>query len=81
MFNASQGTEAFALISTAFNEEKKVLEKLRQVKELTEAHNVRGTYDILAKFKTKSQEDMSELMNGRIKKIEGVKGTRILLLA
>jgi DNA-binding Lrp family transcriptional regulator len=79
-FPIDKDAEAFVLITTALGEEKKVLESLKQLDALTEAHNVHGSYDIVARFRVNCYDCLSELLNIGIKKIEGVKGTRILLI-
>jgi DNA-binding Lrp family transcriptional regulator len=72
--------EAIVLITTAHGEEKNVIEELNQINALSEAYIVHGSYDILAKFKTKKYECLSKLLNIRVKKIKGIKRTRNLLV-
>ncbi|MBD3172742.1 Lrp/AsnC family transcriptional regulator [Candidatus Bathyarchaeota archaeon] len=79
-FHINKHAEAFMLITTAPGEEKKVLQKLMKFDALTEAHAVNGSYDILAKFRTENYERLKGLLKMRIKKIEGVKRTRVLLV-
>ncbi len=73
--------EAIVLITTAYGCEKNVIEELRQLDALTEAYNVHGSYDILARFKTDNYDQLSELINIRIRKIKGVRRTRKLIIA
>lgn len=80
-FPVDKGAEAFVLITTTLGEEKKVLERLRRLDAVTEAHIVHGSYDIVARFRVKNKGCLSELLNIGIKKIEGLKGTRILLIS
>ena len=80
-FPIDKDAEAFVLITTAPGEEQKVLERLRRLDEVTEAHIVHGSYDIVARFRVENKGCLSELLNIRIKKIEGVKGTRNLLIS
>ena len=80
-FHVNKVAEAFVLITTALGEEKKVLQKLREIDALTEAHNVTGPYDLLARFRTKNYECLRKLLGIEIKKIEGVRATRNLLIA
>jgi DNA-binding Lrp family transcriptional regulator len=72
--------EAIVLITTTHGEEKNVIEELSQIDALNEAYIVHGPYHILARFKSKNYECLSELLNIRIKKINGIKRTRNLLL-
>lgn len=80
-FSINKHAEAFMLITTAPGEEKKVLQTLVKFDELTEAHAVNGSYDILAKFRTENYERLNDLLKMRIKKIEGVNRARVLLAA
>ena len=80
-FSVYKDAEAFVLITTKLGEEKKVLQKLGQLDALTEAHNVNGSYDIMARFRTKNYDCLNELLKIEIKKIEEVKRTRILLIS
>jgi DNA-binding Lrp family transcriptional regulator len=72
--------EAIVLITTAYGSEKNVLKELRQLDALTEAYNVHGSYDILARFKTDNYDHLSELLNIKINKIKGVRRTRNLII-
>ena len=79
-FSVDKDAEAFVLIITALGEEKKVLQKIRQLDALIEAHNVNGSYDLLARFRTRNYECLSKLLGIEIKKIEGIRATRNLLV-
>jgi DNA-binding Lrp family transcriptional regulator len=79
-FCVDKDAEAFVLITTALGEEKRVIRKLRQLDALKEAHTVHGSYDILARFSTKNYECLRKLLGIEIKKIEGVRATRNLLI-
>ena len=80
-FHVNKDAEAFVLITTALGEEKKVLHKLREIHALTEVYNVNGPYDLIARFRTKKYECLRNLLGIEIKKIEGVRATRNLLIA
>jgi len=80
-FSVNKEAEAIVLITTSHGAEQKVLEKLRMFEELAEAHTVHGYFDILARFKTSNYDCLSELLNVRVKKTEGVRASRNLLIA
>lgn len=73
--------EAIVLITTSHGAKRKVLEKLRKFEELAEANAVHGYFDIVARFKTSNYDCLSELLNVRVKKTEGVKSSKNLLIA
>ena len=80
-FSVNKEAEAIVLITTSHGTEQKVIEKLRKFEELAEAHTVHGYFDIVARFKTSNYDSLSELLNVRIKKTEGIKTSRNLLIA
>ena len=79
-FRVADDTEAFIVLTTALGEERRIIEELRQLDGLLEVHNVNGSYDILAKFRTKKVECLLKLLR-KIKMIDGVRSTRNLLIA
>ena len=80
-FSVNKEPEAIVLITTSHGAERKLLEKLRKFEELAEAHTVHGYFDIVARFKTSNFDCLSELLNVRVKKTEGVKSSKNLLIA
>ncbi len=60
---------------------KKLKEGLLSIPEITEAHNLTGDADLLLKIKTKSIDDLRELLTEKIQYLDGVKrmSTSIIL--
>lgn len=79
-FCVNSDAEAIVLITTAMGKEKKVIRRLKCFPELKEAHIVHGSYDIIARFKTQKYAGLSKLLNIKIKKIEGIRASRTLLV-
>jgi len=52
---------------------KKLKEGLLSVPEITEAHNLTGDTDLLLKIRTKSIDDLRQLLTDKIQYLEGVK--------
>jgi DNA-binding Lrp family transcriptional regulator len=80
-FCVNKYAEAFVLITTRLGDEEKIVQRLRTLEALKEAHSVHGSYDIIAKFMTKNYEDLTELLNKKVKNLSGVKGIRVFLIA
>jgi DNA-binding Lrp family transcriptional regulator len=78
-FYVVDDAEAFIVLRTALGEERRVIEKLRQLDGLLEVHNVNGSYDILARFRTKKVACLRKLLK-EVKMIDGVRSTRNLLI-
>ena len=72
---------AMVLINTQVGKEKSVLEKLRAIDGVEEAHALYSVYDIAIKIKTSSIEKLREIITLRIKKIIEVTTSLTLLTA
>ncbi len=68
---------AFTLIKIDPKKYKEVLEKLREIREIVELYEVTGEYIGLAKIRTRSQEELTEVID-RIGGIDGVLATNTL---
>jgi DNA-binding Lrp family transcriptional regulator len=80
LFSVDKDAVAIVLFTTASGEEEKVLKKLKHLEETIEIYNVHGSYDILAKFKTRTYECLNELLKIRLNKIKEIRRKRILLV-
>nr|MDO8080611.1 Lrp/AsnC ligand binding domain-containing protein [Candidatus Freyarchaeota archaeon] len=72
---------AFVLINTEPANEEKVLSKITKIEGIEEAYILYGVYDILAKIKTESMENLKQTIIWQIRKIEGVVSTLTLIVA
>jgi DNA-binding Lrp family transcriptional regulator len=70
---------AFVLISTDVGAEKEVLEKLRELPEVAEAHVVYGVYDLVVKVRVERQEDLREVLTNKLRKMEKIRSTLTML--
>ena len=71
---------AFILISTEMGSERKVLEELRKISEVSEAYIVYGVYDIVAKVQAPSTEALKEIISNRIRKLSKVRSTLTMVV-
>ncbi len=60
------------IIQTESERHELVKEELSRLKELSEVYSVSGEYDILIKVWVKSIEDLNQLINSKIRSIDGV---------
>jgi len=60
------------IIQTESEKHELVKEKLSRLKAVSEVYSVSGEYDILIKVWVKSIEDLNQLINSKIRSIEGV---------
>lgn len=71
---------ALVLVNTALGVEDKVLENLKGVEGVEEAHSLYGVYDIIIKVKAISIDKLKDIIKLGIRKTAGVTSSLTLLL-
>jgi DNA-binding Lrp family transcriptional regulator len=66
---------AFVLVSSEVGKELQVLDELKKLQEIDEAYAVSGVYDVVVKVKESSMTTLKDLINRRIKRIDGIEST------
>ncbi len=66
---------AFVLVSSEVGKELQVLDELKKLQEIDEAYAVSGVYDVVVKVEESSMETLKDLINRRIKRINGIEST------
>jgi DNA-binding Lrp family transcriptional regulator len=74
-------TSAFLLINTEFPFVDDVIGELRKIPEIIDMYRVQGMYDIIAKVKLNTEEELKELVTERIRKVERITGTVTIIIA
>ena len=72
---------AYVLITTATGKETSVVESIRQLPELSEAHQLFGQYDIIARMETDDYDKLCDVVLKKIRSVPGVTGSRTLICA
>lgn len=72
---------AYVLITTATGKEGSVIESIRHLTELSEAHQLFGQYDIIARMETDDYDKLCEVVLTKIRSVPGVTGSRTLICA
>jgi len=71
---------AMVLVNIGTEDQKKVLESIRQVKGVEEAHALWGIYDLMVKITANSIERLKEIIVNNLKQVVGVANTLTLML-
>jgi len=71
---------ALVLVNTALGVEDKVLENLKGVEGVEEAHSLCGVYDLMIKVKAKSIDKLKDIIKLGIRQTAGVTSSLTLLL-
>ena len=72
---------AYILITTATGKENSVLDRIRDLPELTEAHQLFGQYDIIARMETEDYDRLCDVVLQKVRSVQGVMGSRTLICA
>jgi DNA-binding Lrp family transcriptional regulator len=72
--------EALVCINTSLNSAEEVFQELRACSEVQEAFRVHGVYDIVARVKGESFEDLVNIVNRRIRSIGQVQTILSMLI-
>ncbi len=71
---------AVVLLNTDLNAQDSVLESLRGVDGVEEAHQLYGVYDFLLRVKASSVNDLKDITRSRIKRVSGVTSALTLMI-
>ena len=74
-------TSAFLLINSEFLFTEEVMNKLKEIPEIVDIYLVQGLYDIIAKVKLNTEEELKELVSERIRKVDKITGTVTVIIA
>ncbi len=70
---------AYVMIACDYGQEEQVLEELKTIGRVKEAHSTEGHYDIVAEVESNSTNEINETVSEKIRPIHGVRSTLILV--
>jgi DNA-binding Lrp family transcriptional regulator len=68
------------LISAELGQERSLLNRIRQLKNITEVHETYGVYDLIAVVEGETQSEINEIVAQNIRSLEGLKTTLTMLV-
>ena len=71
---------AFVFINTEPASMPEVLKKVKAVEAVEEAEMVYGVYDIVAKVKTETMDNLKQIITYKIRRLDNVRATQTLLV-
>jgi DNA-binding Lrp family transcriptional regulator len=74
-------TSAFLFINAQFLFIEDVMNKLKEISEIVDVYKVQGTYDIVARINSDTEEKLKELVSERIRRIDRITGTVTVIIA
>ena len=71
---------AFVLVNVEIGSEREVLEALKKIDEVEEAYVVYGVYDIVARVKAESMDELRETVMYKIRRLDKVQSTQTMMV-
>ncbi|MGD6807917.1 MAG: Lrp/AsnC ligand binding domain-containing protein [Candidatus Bathyarchaeia archaeon] len=68
------------LVNTEVGEESKVLERIKKIEEVEEAHTLWGVYDIMVKIKADSIDKLKETIKSYLRRMDNVNALLTLMI-
>jgi len=73
-------TIAFLLINANLSAEDKVIDELRKITNVKEAHVTYGVYDIVARVEAESLEKLKEIVTLKVRQLDDVRSTLTMIV-
>lgn len=73
-------SKAYMLITSEVGKDDSIIALLRNINTVKEAHGTFGTYDIIAKLESNSEETIHDEISNKIRKIQEIRSTLTLLV-
>jgi len=71
---------AFVLINAEIGAENEVLEDLKAIQEVKEAHMVYGVYDIITRVDAETLQDLKDTISFKIRRLDKVRSTLTMIV-
>jgi DNA-binding Lrp family transcriptional regulator len=71
---------SYVLINVDIGSEREVLNALKQISEVKEAHSVYGEYDIVARLEADTMEEIKNAISWGVRRLEKVRSTVSMIL-
>jgi len=71
--------KAYVLINCDLGKEEDILETLRRIKSVKEAHGTYGSYDIIAEISSENAQELREDITWKIRKLPYIRATLSLM--
>jgi len=72
--------EAYVLVNTEMGSEDDVLNRLKKLKNVKEAHTVYGSYDVVIKVESDTMDRLKEITTFEVRKIDQVRNTHTMII-
>ena len=70
---------AYVLLNTDLGAETEVMNDMKMIVEIKEAHMVYGVYDIIARIEADTMEDLKNIISWKVRRLNGVRSTLTMI--
>jgi len=70
---------AYVLINTEIGSESEVLDAIKKIKNVIEAHAVYGVYDIVVKIEAETMDNLKETVTWKVRRLNKVRSTLTMI--
>jgi len=78
--NDSTDARAYVLINAEVGLEEKIMDELKEIPEVKEAHQLYGVYDIIARVESDTMLNLKNAISNKIRKLEKVRSTLTMIV-
>ena len=72
-------TTAYVLITCDLGFDVEIIDEIKQLEEVKEAHGIFGAYDIIVKLESDNVENLKDVITWKIRKLSSVRSTLTLM--
>jgi len=72
-------TTAYVLINCDLGSDTEIIDEIKQLEEVKEAHGIFGAYDVLVKLESDNVEKLRDIITWKIRKLNRVRSTLTLM--
>lgn len=71
---------AFVLVDSKIGVENELVKDLKSIKNVVEAHNIYGMYDIMVKVEADTMDELRDVVHQRIRSLDKVQSTLTMIV-
>jgi DNA-binding Lrp family transcriptional regulator len=71
---------AFVMITAEIGKETEVLNELKNIQDVKEAHLVYGVYDVVAKVEAETMDKLNEVITSKVRRLKSVRSTLTMIV-
>ncbi len=71
---------AFVLVDSKIGVENELVKDLKSIKNVVEAHNIYGMYDIMVKVEADTMDELRDVVHQRIRSLDKVRSTLTMIV-